>query len=199
MSCRRPLLFDPGRIRQEAIETDREEFPDVLPDYLTGREIPFTNRDNIRQKVLKFLLEEKGYEKDDIAVDREIIFRVEEQEMRSLVDIAIRMGGHTLMIWKCASGSVVSRERQVIASARLLEDYLVPLAVVTNGVEVELLDTASEKVIGSGFQSLPSRPELSRDFTPFRSRPVKRAKIIYEQRILSTYDAISCPVYSEGR
>jgi hypothetical protein len=199
MSCRRPLLFDPGRMRQVSADADREEFPDLLTDHLTGKEIPFTNRDNIRQKVLKFLLGEKGYERNDIAVDREITFRVEGQEMRSLVDIAIVMDDHTLMIWKCAPGSVVSRERQIIASARLLEDYLVPLAVVTNGVEMELLDTASEKVVAGGFQSLPSRSELSRDFTPFRYRPVKRTKVIYEQRILSTYDAISCSVFSEGR
>ena len=54
-------------------------FPDTLVDYLSGREIPFSNRDNIRQKLVKTLVEEKGYQKEDISLDREIRFEIEGQ------------------------------------------------------------------------------------------------------------------------
>jgi hypothetical protein len=96
------------------------------------------------------------------------------------------------MVFKCASGSVVSRERQVIATARLLEDYVVPFAVITNGVNIELLDTLSEKVIGGSMQLIPTRQELYENSKNLTLRPANREKLVYEQRILYTYDAISC-------
>jgi hypothetical protein len=172
---------------------ERPQFPDRLTDCLTGKEIPFSNRDNIRQKILRFLLEEKGYRKEDIHVDREIRYDIEGAEMVSLVDIAIVIGNRTVVVWKCASGSTVSRQRQIIASARLLEDYLVPFAVVTNGRDLELLDTSSEKVKGEGFSSIPSRQELFAFSEGFSPKPTNKRKIGNEQRVLYTYDAIACP------
>ena len=172
------------------------EFPDTLTDYLSGREIPFSNRDNIRQKLVKTLIEEKGYLKEDISLDRAIRFEMEDMQVCSLVDISIVLGGNTLMVFKCASGSVVSRERQIVAAARLLEDYVVPFAVITNGINTELLDTISEKVIGDSMQLLPSRKELLENSKNLILKSAKKNKLIYEQRILHTYDEISCKISS---
>jgi hypothetical protein len=97
------------------------------------------------------------------------------------------------MVWKCASGSLVSRERQIIAAARLLEDHVVPLSAVTNGKDLEVLDSCSEKMLGGGFGAVPSRGDLLKEVEGRPGREMKNGKIIYEQRILSTYDSISCP------
>lgn len=167
-------------------------FPDTLIDYLSGREIPFSNRDNIRQRLVKRLVEEKGYEKEDISLDREIRFEMEGRLISSLADISIGFGDKTFMVFKCASGSVVSRERQIIATARLLEDYVIPFAVVTNGADIELLDAISEKIIGDGMLSVPTRQELLEKSKDINLKPANRKKLVYEQRILYTYDAISC-------
>jgi hypothetical protein len=174
----------------------RPELPDTLHDYLTGVVIPFSNRDNIKQKILRFLVEDKGFLKEDVVVDREITFTMEGAQISSVVDISIRLNGLTLMVWKCASGSLVSRERQIIASARLLEQYVVPFAAVTNGQDVELLDASTEKVIGSGFGSIPSKQELLGIGEGLTPRIPNGKKIVYEQRILYAYDALSCPVSS---
>ena len=173
-------------------------FPDTLVDYLSGREILFSNRDNIRQKLVKTLVEEKGYWKEDISLDREIRFEIEGRQVCSLVDISIGFGGNTLMVFKCASGSVVSRERQIIAAARLLEDYVIPFAVVTNGVNIELLDTISEKVIGDSMQLIPTRQELFENSRNLTLKSAKKKKLVYEQRILHTYDEISCNISSRN-
>jgi hypothetical protein len=193
MKCQRPdfIAISPAPAHQEPQE--RPEFPDRLTDCLTGRGIPFSNRDNIRQKMLRFLLDEKGYRKEDIRVDREIRYLIDGSETVSLVDISIVLGNRTLMVWKCASGSVVSRERQIIASARLLEDYLVPFAVVTNGRDLELLDTSTEKVAGEGLDAIPRRDELALIAEEFSPRPTNKKKLANEQRVLFTYDAIACP------
>jgi hypothetical protein len=193
MKCKRPefIAISNKPVHQEP--AGRPEFPDRLVDCLTGKEIPFSNKDNIRQKMLRFLIDEKGYRKEEIRVDSEIRYRIESATMVSLVDISIVLGNKTLMVWKCASGSVVSRERQIIASARLLEDYLVPLAVVTNGRDLELLDTSTEKVTGEGRDAIPRREELVRLAEEFSARPTNREKLANEQRVLYTYDAITCP------
>lgn len=196
-SCRAAFVRRETRDRNSDGES-RPELPDTLKDCLTGVDIPFSNKDNIRQKILKFLIESKGFLKEDIAVDREIVLSMEDVHVSSAVDISIRLHGLTLMVWKCASGSVVSRQRQIIAAARLLEEYVVPLAVVTNGQEVELLDALTEKVIGSGFGSLPSRQDLLEMGKAISLTVPHAKKIAYEQRILYTYDAISCPA-SHGK
>ena len=192
MKCHRPEFLSLRSAGKEYIPEKRPEFPETLVDCLTGQEIPFTNRDNIRQLTLKFLLEEKGYFKDDMVLDRDISFELEGQRVNSLVDISICIDNKTLMVWKCASGSLVTRERQIIASSRLLEDYIVPFAAVANGKDVELLDTSSGKVIGNGYDSVFSRIELLKIMTDIALRSAKGKKIINEQRILFTYDAISC-------
>lgn len=194
MKCQRPVFFNLESIKGQDIQPEQVELPDKLTDYLTGNEMPFSNRDNIRQKMLRFLIEEKAYLISDISVDREIKFEIEGQQILSLVDISVILNNKTLMVWKCSSGSLVSRERQIIASARLLEGYHVPFAVVANGKDLEFLDTSSEKVIGSGFQSIPSRQGLMEISQGLTLKPVNKKKLIYEQRILYTYDAISCPV-----
>ncbi len=192
MNCNKPVFIGINRTLAAEGE-ERPELPDSLTDYLTGAEIPFSNRDNIRQKILRFLLEERGYLKSDIEVDREILFEADGGKFRSLVDIAIVVGGIMLMVWKCASGSLVSRERQIIAAARLIEDHVVPFSVVTNGQDLEVLDSCSEKITGRGFTAVPFRVDLLKDTEDLPRRKMKDGKIIYEQRILSTYDSISCP------
>ena len=181
---------------KSGLQEKRPVFPDRLVDYLSGREIPFTNRDNIRQKLVKTLVEEKGYLLEDISLDREIRFEIEGQKVCSLVDISIGLDSNTLMVFKCASGSVVSRERQIIATARLLEDYVIPFAVVTNGVNIELLDTMSEKVIGDSIKLIPTRQELFENSRNLTLKSAKKKKLVYEQRILHTYDDISCNISS---
>lgn len=192
MKCNKPVFLDIG-FGVAAESEERPDLPDNLTDYLSGAEIPFTNRDNIRQKILRFLVEERGYLKSDMEPDREIRFEADGENFLSPVDIGIAIGGRTLMVWKCASGSLVSRERQIVATARLLEDYVVPLSVVTNGRDLEVLDPCSEKIIGCGFNAVPSRRDLLKYVEGLQMRKMKSAKIIYEQRILSTYDSIACP------
>lgn len=199
MKCHKPeFIAVMPSLKRESPE-EHVSFPDTLIDYLSGREMPFSNRDNIRQKLVKTLVEEKGYQNGDISLDREISFELEGRSACSLVDLALGFGGKTLMVFKCAAGAVVSRERQIIATARLLEDYIIPYAVVTNGVDIELLDTFTEKVIGDGLASVPTRLELSEKSKDLILKPTNKKKLIYEQSVLYTYDSISCNLCSKSQ
>jgi hypothetical protein len=98
------------------------------------------------------------------------------------------------MILRFAPGSIVTRERSAIAAARVLEPaYQIPLAVVTNCRDAEVLDTYTGKVIRQGLDKIPDKKEAedlvkSLRFEPFDDE-IKKDR---ERRILNAYDVEIC-------
>ena len=56
------------------------------------------------------------------------------------------------MIVKYAPGSLVTRHRPALAASRLIAPYQVPVVVVTNGKDTNILDGSTGKVTGYGFE-----------------------------------------------
>jgi hypothetical protein len=88
----------------------------------------------------------------------------------------------------------VSRERSAIAAARILEkEYQIPLAVVTNGRDAELLDTATGEVLGTGMDAIPSRSSAEEMISTLEFRPAAEGKKREgEMRILNAFDVEIC-------
>jgi len=61
------------------------------------------------------------------------------------------------MVIKCFAGSLSSRERQVVAAARLLGAPPVPVAVVADPVNAGILDVRTGKLSGKDSGLFPSR------------------------------------------
>ncbi len=98
------------------------------------------------------------------------------------------------MIIKFGPGSIVTRRRPLLAASRILVPYQIPVAVVTNGEDAEVLDGASGRIISRGLEAIPSKGQLMKiSFTGLFSRiPAKRAEM--ESRILYCYEVDgSCP------
>ncbi len=98
------------------------------------------------------------------------------------------------MIVRYGPGSLVSRERAAIAAARVLNpDYCIPLAVVTNGRDAELLDTKTGKVIGYGLHSIPDHGTIQNMFEQLAFYPPPETKRRdQELRILNVFDVERC-------
>ena len=98
------------------------------------------------------------------------------------------------MIIRYGPGSLVSRERAAIAAARVLHsDYRIPLAVVTNGQEDELLDTVTGKIIGNGLDSIPDRTAASSLLRTLTFLPKQAGmRLEQEKRILNAFDVERC-------
>lgn len=147
------------------------------------------------RKMISFLLvEKKGYQPEDI--EKKVFFEVKlnQETVHSSVDFVVSVSGKRLMIIKCASGSLSSRERQAVAAARLLGSSPIPVAVVADPVNAEVLDVETGKVIGEGFGAIPVKEQLVRmvsERTPFQLSPERLEK---EKRILLAFDAIRCCV-----
>jgi hypothetical protein len=168
----------------------------TLIDYLTDEELTDTDDERIRQNLSRMMVEEKGYQKAELQPRLYIETFFSRCFVRSIIDLTTILGGKQCMIIRYGPGSLVSRERAAIAAARVLNpEYRIPLAVVTNGEDAELLDTSTGKILGYGLHSLPDRmtaenllPDLQ--FLP----PPEGSKRERELRILNAFDVERCCV-----
>ena len=65
----------------------------TLIDFITGRETPDIGAEENRQVVERFLVEQKGYARQDIAVDADLELTIQGEPYRSQVDLVVTVGG----------------------------------------------------------------------------------------------------------
>ena len=166
----------------------------VLQDYLTGEELPDTDDERNRQQLARFFVEQKGYLRSELEPRRTIETGFSGRTVRSVIDLTITLAGRRIMIVRYGPGSLVTRERPAIAGARLLEPgHMIPLAVVTNCRDAELLDTLSSRVLAHGLAAIPDRERLEGMLSELVFLPlVDQLKREREGRILHVFDEEVC-------
>ncbi len=166
----------------------------TLSDYLTGEKLPDTDDERIRQDITRLMVEERGYVKEQLQPRQTIETLFSSSFVISTIDLTVCLNNRQTMIIRYGPGSLVSRERSAIAAARILNPrYRIPLAVVTNGRDAELLDTRTGKIIGYGLESIPDRDSAEKwleqlEFLP----PLTGLKKERELRILNVFDIERC-------
>ncbi len=165
-----------------------------IVDFFTGKKLPDTDMERLRQKVGRFLVEEKGYDKSDIEIN--IIFETIANEKKIVIpiDYIIRLEGKRLILIKCFPTALITREKVTLACARLLDNYPIPLTVITDGFATEILDTYSGKVIAEDLNAIPTKNELKEMLPKFRFDPISEERKEKEKRILAAFDVWKCPV-----
>ncbi len=173
----------------EQCKIDQSDIFIKVPCFLTGKLVLDTDRERIRQKIAKFMVNEKGYNIAEFQLDREIYIEANNEKIVSFVDLVVRINDRSLMIVRCAPGSVITREAGTVAAARLLEkDYIVPWAVQANLFDASFIDVKKKKAIGYGWDSIPTRAgliKMTSDWPPPKLPP-NRAPL--ERQILYSYD-----------
>jgi hypothetical protein len=165
-----------------------------LQDFLTGEELPDTDDERIRQDLARLLVEQLGYSKEELEPRLRINSCFNDNRVQSLIELTVRINGRRLFILRYGPGSLVTREKAAIAAARILEpEYRIPLAVVTNGRDAELLETARGKVLATGMVCIPDRLQAEflvqeYAFEPFADLE-KRDQAL---RILNVFDQEVC-------
>ena len=162
----------------------------LITDFVTGKDVPNIGAEENRQVVEQFLLEQKGYLKEDIEVDVAIDFIIDDEVYRSLVDLVVGTdGGRTrFMALKCAAGSLGSREREILAAARLLDKYQIPFSVVSDGKTAIVLDTVSGQKVGEGLDAIFSKKKAMEKLKSLELRPFPKDRLKGERLIFRTYD-----------
>lgn len=103
------------------------------------------------------------------------------------------------MLIKCAPGSLDSRERHIVAAARVFDVLPVPMAVVMDPVTAVVLDTATGKVAGEGFDAIPTKEQLRVLLAGKEPKPIAPEKLEREKRVLLAFDAIRCCIPQGGQ
>ncbi len=140
------------------------------------------------------LLGEKGYASADVR--KNVVFNVTlgEETATSFVDFLVSVDNRNAMVVKCASGSLSSRERHVVAAARVIGTIPVPVAVVMDPMSAVVLDGVTGKVLGEGFEAVPTKARLADMLSQREIKPFPHEKIEREKRVLLAFDAIRCCV-----
>jgi hypothetical protein len=163
----------------------------TVTDFITGREVPNIGAEENRQSVERYLIAEKGFSREDIAVDVEIELVIQGDPYRSQLDLVVSAGGgrHPAMVIKCCAGSLASREREVLSAARLLTEYQIPFAVVSDAKTAIVLDTISGKKLGSGMTAIPSKSVVRDRMGAIPPEPLSNQRREKEKLIFRTYDS----------
>lgn len=165
-----------------------------LKDYLTGETLKDTDDERIRQGLARHLVEELGYAPEELEPRLVIVSEFNGNQVESRIELCARIEGRRLFILRYGPGSLVTREKAAIAAARILEPkYRIPLAIVSNGRDAELLETGSGRVLATGMDAIPSRSAAaglrqSLIFEPY-SDGLKREQAL---RILNLFDEEVC-------
>lgn len=166
----------------------------TLVDFVTGREVPNIGAEENRQAVEHFLVEQRGYAKEDIEVEAEIALEIRGEIYRSRLDLVVAADRRRFMVVKCAAGSLGSWERQTLAAARLLEHHPVPLAVVSDGKSAIVTDSLSGNVIGRDLAFIPVKSQALQRLRSLRLQPLPEERREREILIFRTYDQESVNV-----
>jgi hypothetical protein len=160
----------------------------TLIDFITGRQTPNVGAEENRQVVERFLVEQKGYSRQDIAVDADLELTIQGEPYRSQVDLVVTVAGRRLMVITCRAGALGSWERQTVAAARLLGNTPVPLAVVSDGRSATVIDAVTGKTIGAGMEAIPSKADALRGLASARVEVLPPERREREALIFRTYD-----------
>ena len=82
----------------------------------------------------------------------------------------------------------MTRRRSALAVSRLIAPYQVPLAVITNGQDAEIIDGLSGDVIDTGLEAIPSKGDLKKRLTNKILEPISERRAEMESRILYCYE-----------
>ncbi|WP_457553042.1 type I restriction enzyme HsdR N-terminal domain-containing protein [Desulfobacula sp.] len=159
-------------------------FDYMITDYITGKPVRNIGPEASRQIFEKFLVDEKGYDKKNIKVDKELIVQFKGEDYVSAIDLIVSCKEKAFMAITCVAGSIGSYEREILAGARLIYDYQIPFAVSTDARDAVVLDTVSGKKTGQGLDAIPSKKDLlkvfdSMEFKPFDKNRKEKEMIIY--------------------
>ena len=160
-------------------------------DYLTGETIALTHDEQARQKIVRYLVEEKGYQKNEITPRMELPVTVDGNTGHARIDFLIRINDRVYAIVIYGPGSLVSRQKPAIAAACLIEPYTVPVTIVSNGLDAHVLDTDTGKMIGEGFAAIPSRDAAIAALKTADLKPVTEKRREKARRILYVMDILT--------
>jgi hypothetical protein len=148
----------------------------------------------IRMKVWDILTKEKGFSKEDIEVDPEFELKLSDCTIKVSIDFLVKTPELNLMIIRCSPTSIESWERYILAFARVVKEYQIPFAIVTDGERARIIDVLNNHLIGEGLQDIPSKEGLLNSTRVLKKIPFPSEKLEREKRIVYAFEGVKCEI-----
>lgn len=150
-----------------------------LEDFLTGCGLADTHDERYRQKIARKLVLEKKFDKNNIEANIGIEISAGMKKARIKIDYLIHHQKKIVVLIKYAPGSLVTRRLSTLALSRIIRPYQIPIVVITNGEDAEIMDGDSGKVIASGLESIPGKETIIKNYDFFSFKPIHN--IVFDQ------------------
>ncbi len=167
-------------------------------DYLTGSVLPDTLDERYLQKIAKHLVINRNFKKDDISSN--ISFEVTAGDRRAniKIDFLIKLQNRVVILIKYSPGSLVTRRLSTLGLSRIVKPYQIPVAVITNGENAEVIDGNTGKVISTGLDNLPDKKSIKKQMASFSFKPVTDKMFDQASRIVYACEVDgACPCDSD--
>jgi hypothetical protein len=165
-----------------------------LDDVITGETLRDTHDERYRQKIARLLVERKGYRRSEIEPRKRLLVQAGDNRAVIKMDFLIYLSDRLCMLINYGPGSLVTRRRSLLAASRILAPYQIPVVVVTNGEDAEILEGSSSEVLFRGLDAIPSKNELKRIVAGFDFAKIPPQRAAMESRILYCFEVDGrCP------
>jgi hypothetical protein len=131
----------------------------TIRDYLTDEELEETTYEEFRQGLARLLVQEKGYNKENIRPRITVRFSVDGKPWSRVMDMGIFQGDRPLMLLLFSAGEVDTYVRESVAGARLHEPPF-PLVLITDTKDARLVGARDGSILARGFHALPTWERL---------------------------------------
>ena len=166
----------------------------TLKDFLTDATLDDTHDERYRQKLARFLVEDKHYRKKEITSGYPLTVSVENKKAIARIDFLVTLNRTAAMLIKYGPGSLVSRHRPALAMSRIVSPCQIPVVVVTNGETADILDGATGAVSSKGLDAIPMKSELTRYLETAALKPISEKQKQMALRIVYAFEIDdSCP------
>ena len=165
-----------------------------LQDIITNETLQDTHDERLRQGLAELLVEKKGFLRNDIRPRWPLTLRADEKCAVITIDFGVFIDSRACMMIKYGPGSLVTRHRPALAASRMLVNYQIPVVVVTNGVDADILNGTSGKILNRGLDAIPDRTELIQLVADQTFAPIQPERVEKESRIAFAFEVDgSCP------
>jgi hypothetical protein len=134
-----------------------------LTDILTGAVLTDTYDERYRQKIAGKLIFDKGFEPADIQNNIPVEVCAGRSKAMVKIDFMIEVQGKIIALIKFAPGSLVTRRLSTLALSRIVTPYQIPVVVITNGEDAEIIDGGTGKLVSTGLENLPDKEKITKD------------------------------------
>jgi hypothetical protein len=184
------------RIKEVVYLEDREK---LIQKRIREEEyIEIIHLEGVKQAVWEILTKEKDFDPGDIEIDPEFKLTLSDCEFTVSVDFIVNCSSTSFMVIRCAT-AIESWERYVISFARVIKDYQIPYAVVTDGDNARIIDVLTGSLVSESVKGLFNRQEALEKMMDFKKTPCPSNRLEREKRIVYAYEGIKCPIQKDSR